>query len=135
MSDFAITPIRLTSTMDERVTDLAKKLGKSKQDTMRLCMEIGANWIVAHGYDLSQKIVPFDVVKTLRDLLDTAIERLSKEADRLAEVPHNEWKITELLGPEEMAASRAAEGGQAAEPLTSDTPEYQAKPQKKGRGK
>lgn len=132
MPDYSIISLRVTEDLDARITALAARIGKSKQETMRLCMEIGANWIKAHGYDLEQKIVPFDVVTTLKGLLEDAIDRLTASAAKL-ESGDGKWKITEMLGPDEMAASRAAADGPDGGRLTSESPEYQTtpKPRKK----
>lgn len=76
MPDYAITPIRLTAELDATIAAVAKRLGKSKQDTMRLCMELGAKWIEANGYDPTREISAAPIIEELQKLLTLATDKL-----------------------------------------------------------
>lgn len=123
MKPFETIPVRMPIALDDRIAEVAHHLGKSKQETMRLCLDIGAKWITAHDYDVEQKIVPVDVIETMKNLLDDALARLCREADRLSKI-HTLSALPDLRAADEENPPRPAE---TRKPVT-------YKPTKKPRG-
>lgn len=76
MPDYSILSIRITSELDTMLAEVAAKIGKSKQETMRICMELGAKWIEANGYDPTREISAAPIIEELQKLLTLATDKL-----------------------------------------------------------
>ncbi len=96
--DFETTPLRMPVTLDATVTELATKLGKSKQDTMRLCMELGAKWIQMNGYDPTREITRFSALDTMMEVITEATNQLNLRDQKLTEVTGELTRLVKKLG-------------------------------------
>jgi hypothetical protein len=74
--EFETIPLRMPVSLDGTIDGLASKLNKSKQETMRLCMEIGAKWLESNGYDPTREIEARGLIDSLMELLNVASDRL-----------------------------------------------------------
>jgi hypothetical protein len=74
--EFETIPLRMPVSLDGTIDGLAAKLNKSKQETMRLCMEIGAKWLESNGYDPTREIEARGLIDSLMELLNVASDRL-----------------------------------------------------------
>ena len=98
MPDYSILSIRITAELDTMLAEVAAKIGKSKQETMRLCMELGAKWIEANGYDPTREITQFSAMDSMMEIITAAAKQLDIRDQKLADITAELSKITKKLG-------------------------------------